>query len=99
VPEYNPKGTHVGRRDFIKATTMASMVATLPETAFLDRDITGGLLQSGSGGKRLLFLTDAPAAFEKFLESIKSNGELGFLVNSVMVNYQKPPEVSASAQG
>jgi hypothetical protein len=102
VPEYNPKGIHVGRRDFIKTTTMAaSMAATLPETAFLNRAVTGAFPQSGSGGtgKKLLFLSDAPAAFEKFLESIKSNGELGFVVNSGTVNYQKPQEVLSAAQG
>jgi hypothetical protein len=98
--KYNPKGMHVGRRDFIKTTTMASMAATLPGTALLDQG-TGGLLKSKSGGakKRLLCLTESPATFDKFLESIRNIKEFDFLVNPITVNYQKPQEVIRSIQG
>jgi len=44
-------------------------------------------------------LSDSPATFEKFLESIRSIKEVDFLVNPVTVNYQKPQEVIESIQG
>ena len=35
---YNRQGIHVGRRDFIKTTTMASVAATLPGNTLLSQD-------------------------------------------------------------
>ena len=96
----DPRAVHVGRRDFIRTTTMASMAATLQGTAIVGRD-TGGLLKPKPDGtkKRLLCLTDAPAAFEKFLESIRSIKGVDIHVNPITVSYQKPQEVVESIQG
>jgi hypothetical protein len=79
---------------------MAGMSTTLPGTALLGQD-TGGLLKSGPGGmrKKLLFLNDSPAAYEKFMESIRSIREVNVLVNPVTVNYQKPQEIIESIRG
>jgi L-fucose isomerase-like protein len=93
------KEMHVGRRDFIKTTTMAGMAATLPGTPLLSQN-TGGLLKSRSQGmkKKLLFLSDSPASFESFLKAVKEIREVEFLVQPITVNYQKPQEVIASIQ-
>jgi len=88
------KGIHVGRRDFIKTTTMAGMAATLTGSTLLGQD-PGALRKSGPGGmkRKLLFLSDSPASFEPFMNSIRSVKEVEFLLNPVTVNYQKPQEV------
>lgn len=98
--KYSGRRTHVGRRDFIKASTIASMAATLPGTALLGQD-TGSLLKSRPGGikKRLLCLSDSPATFEKFLESVRSIKEIDLIADPVTVNYQKPQDIAASIQG
>jgi hypothetical protein len=98
--QHGNKGIHVGRRDFIKTTTMASVVATLPGSALLGQD-TGGLLKPGAGGmkRRLLFLSDAPATFERLTNSIQSIKEVEFLLNPVTVNYQKPQEILTGIKG
>jgi hypothetical protein len=79
---------------------MASMAATLQGTAIVGQD-TGSLLKPKPDGtkKRLLCLTDAPAAFEKFLESIRSIKGVDIHVNPITVSYQKPQEVVESIQG
>jgi hypothetical protein len=96
----DPKGMHVGRRNFIKTTTMAGMAATLPGTALLGQD-TGGVLKSRPDGmkKKLLCLRDSPSTHQKFIESIGSSKEFELLVNPVTVNYQKPQEVIDAIQG
>lgn len=100
MPKNAPKGMNFGRRDFIKTTAMASVAATLPGTA-LHGQGSAGLSKSGPGGKtkRLLCLTDAPAAFEKFTEQIKAVKEVDFLVDAVTVNYQKAQEVIDAVKG
>jgi hypothetical protein len=88
------KGNHVGRRDFIKATTFAGMAATLPGTALLGQE--GGAPQQPkpSGMKRkLLFVSDSPETFGKLMDSIRSVKEVEFLLNQVTVNYQRPQEI------
>jgi hypothetical protein len=97
MPKYDIKSMQVGRRDFIKTTTMASMAATLPATASLSQE-SGGLLKSRPDGikRKLLCLSDSPATFEKLMDSIRSIKEVDFLLNPVTVNYQKPQEVLAS---
>lgn len=96
----DPQKMNVGRRDFIRTTTMAGMAATLPGTALPAQD-AGSLLKSRPDGakKRLLCLTDSTAAFEKFLESIRSIKGADLLVNPVAVNYQKAQEVIDAVKG
>jgi hypothetical protein len=100
VLKYEPEGIHIGRRHFLKTTTIAGMAATLPGANLLSQD-TGAILRSRPDGmkKKLLCLSDSPATFEKFMESIRSIKEVDILVNPVTVNYQKPQEVIASIQG
>lgn len=98
--ERDHKDVHVGRRDFLKTTTMASMAAALPAKSLLGQD-TGSLLKTRpkEGKRNLLFLSDSTAAYEKLIELIRSNKEAGFLVTPLQVNYQKPQEIIQAIQG
>ena len=94
------KEIHVGRRNFIKTTTMASVAATLPGTRLVSQD-TESPSKPRPGGmkKKLLCLSDSPAAYEQFIESIKSIPETDLLVSSIKVNYQKPQEIIQTIHG
>jgi hypothetical protein len=76
------------------------MAATLPQAVLPGQEM-GGLLKSRHDGTKtnLLYLTDAPAMFEKFIASIKSIKEVDFRVTPVTVNYQKPQELLQAIQG
>jgi L-fucose isomerase-like protein len=98
--ELNLKCVHVGRRDFIKTTTLAGMAATLPVTSLVAQEPRGALKPSPQGKKRhLLFLTDTPAAYEKLTESIRAIKEYEFEVTPVLMNMQKMQELGKSIQG
>ena len=89
--------THVGRRDFIKTTTMAGVAATLPEA--LAQNSIGVAKAVNNGNKRkLLLLTDFPNAFERLIQSVKSIKEYEFSVVSAKADYQKPQEIIKSIQ-
>jgi hypothetical protein len=96
-------GTHkdqVGRRDFIKTTTMASVAATIPGTGLLGQDTESPLKSKPSKRqKKLLCLSDSPAAYERLIESIKSIPGTDLLVSLIKVNYQKPQEIIQSIGG
>jgi L-fucose isomerase-like protein len=47
----------------------------------------------------VLFLTDAPATYEKLVQSIKAIREFEFVVSPVKVNYQKPEDLGKAFQG
>jgi hypothetical protein len=84
----------VGRRDFIKATTMASVAATLPANGLLSQDTAVSSTTSpGAAKKKLLCLSDNPKAYEGLMESIKSFSQANLLTSSVRVDYQKPEEI------
>lgn len=86
------KGVHVGRRDFLKTTTMASMAATLPGT--LLQNSASVVNPENLGNKRkLLFMGGYPKAYEKLIESVKSIKEFEITVVSIQTNYQKPKEI------
>jgi len=88
------KEIHVGRRSFIKATSMASVAATLPATRLVGQDAEGSSTPGGSGmKKRLLCLSSSPETYEPLIESIKSIPETDLLVSSVKVNFQQPQEI------
>jgi hypothetical protein len=90
----------VGRRDFIRATTIASMAATLPGAPLFGQDAGSSLKSRPDGMKRkLLCLSDSQATYEKIKGSIASIKEVDFLVNPVTVNYLKPQEVIEAVQG
>ena len=86
------KETHVGRRDFLKTTTMAGMAATLPETLLQNPE---SAVRSDNRGsiRKLLLLTGYPKAYEQLIQSVKSIREFEFAVVSIQTNYQKPQEI------
>jgi L-fucose isomerase-like protein len=89
------KGVHVGRRDFLKTTTMAGMAATLPETLLQNSESV--VKPENRGNKRkLLFLSGYPKAYEHFIQSVKSIKE--FAVVSIQTDYQKPQEIIKTIQ-
>ncbi len=94
------KTNPVGRRDFIRTSTIAGMAAALPAASLPSQD-GRGLFKSGPyrTNKKLLCLTDAPDASGKLLESIRSLKEARYEANSVTVDYQKPQEIIAAIRG
>jgi L-fucose isomerase-like protein len=91
------KGFHVGRRDFLKTTTMAGMAATLPET--LLQDSGRAVRPDNRGNKRkLLLLGGYPKAYDNFVQSVKSIKEYEFTVVSIQTDYQKPQEIIKTIQ-
>ncbi len=90
----NHKEIQVGRRDFIKTTTMASVAATLPGASHVRQDAERpSKPMPGGMKKKLLCLSDSPESYEQFIESIRSIPGTDLLVSSIKVNYQKPPEI------
>ncbi len=87
----------VGRRDFIKTTTMASMAATLPGA--LAQDSVSVAKPVNRGNKRkLLVLSDYPNAYERLIQSVKSIKEFEFSVVSTQANYKQPQEIIKTIQ-
>jgi hypothetical protein len=69
----DPKDIRVGRRAFIKTTTLASVAATLPVTELISQNSAGSSAAlPGGRTKKLLFLSNNPKAYEGFMESIHS---------------------------
>jgi len=96
--EMDQKGFHVGRRDFLKTTTLAGMAAALP--ILPEQDSRSTFRKSPDGTKRnLLLLSDNPPEYERLVQSIKSIKEFDFTVSSIKINYQKPQEILKSIQG
>lgn len=92
MPGSNHKKTYVGRRDFIKTTAMAGVAATLSEKSPAGK-ATESTTEQRWKGKKLLFLSDSPEAYERFIESLKSIPETNLLVSPIKVNFQKPQEI------
>jgi hypothetical protein len=90
-------GTHVGRRDFLRTTTMAGMAATLPEALLQNSERV--VKPENRGNKRkMLFLSGYPKAYEHLIESVKSIKEFDFKVVSIQTNYQKPQKLIKTIQ-
>jgi len=88
---------HVGRRDFIKTTTMASMAAALPEAPAQNSQSV--VKRPNKGNKRkLLLLSDLPDAYERLIQSVKSIREYEFSVVPVKADYQKTQEIIKTIQ-
>jgi hypothetical protein len=67
------KGIHVRRRDFIKTTAMASMVAGLPGTGLAGQDAENLSKPKPNGTQiKLVCINDSQAMHEQLIESIKS---------------------------
>lgn len=87
----NKKHSGVSRRNFIKATAVAGISATLPLPSFAGQDRALGLKPSPAGNKRnLLFMSGTPERNEKFISSIKSIGEYQVNVTPVKTNFNNP---------
>jgi len=94
VLKLNRKDIHVGRRDFIKTTSIASVAATLPAAKLAGQDAGSSTNHSPVGTKqKLLFLSSNPENHEKFIESIRSVPGTDLLVTSIKVDFQKPQEI------
>ena len=90
----NHKEIHVGRRDFLKTTTMAGVAAAIPGTRPAGGNAAGpSRPRQGGMKKKLLFLSDNPKAHESFIESIRSIPGTDLQVSSIQVSYQKPEEI------
>jgi len=92
MPREDHKGVHVGRRDFLKTTTMAGMAVTFPGT--LPEKSKSVVKPENRGNKRkLLLLSGYPKAYENLIQSVKSIREFEFTVVTVQPDYQKPQEI------
>jgi L-fucose isomerase-like protein len=91
---------HIGRRDFIKTTAIASMAGALPATNILGQD-AGSPMKSRYKGKQrnLLFLSDNPAAYEPLINSIKSIKEFDFVVDAVKADFKNPKDIRKYIEG
>lgn len=91
---------HVGRRDFIKTTTMASVAASFSGTRLVGQDAESPSKSKPNGTKKkLLCLSDSQAVHERLIESIKSLPGTDLLVSQIKVNYQRPQEIIQSIRG
>jgi L-fucose isomerase-like protein len=100
MEENSAKAGHVGRRTFIKATTLAGAAAAIPIASFaVQDDLKGAFKASPEGNKRtVLFLTDSPKKYEPLINKIRAIKEFEFTVSPVEVNIQRSPETVSPAQ-
>jgi len=102
MAEHEATGIQVGRRDFIKATALAGVVAaTLPGTSLAAQEGVKAVFKpSPEGTKRnVLFITDAPKRYEPLMNRIRAIREFEFTVSPLEVNLQKSPESVRSSLG
>ena len=93
------KFTGVSRRGFIKTTALAGMAATLPLPSFAGQEMVTGVKPSPAGNKRnLLFMSNVPERYEKFISSIKSIREYQVDVTPVKTDFKNPPELLKPVQ-
>jgi hypothetical protein len=92
---------HVGRRDFIKATTLAGMAGTLPGASLLAQDTPRqSKLRNTGKTRKVLFVSDSLSSNEKIIDSIKAIREYEFQVIPIQASLQqKPQEVVRLVQG
>jgi hypothetical protein len=101
--EKDQKEVYVGRRDFIKTTTLVSIAATFPGANLLGQEAKSAYKASPKERKRnLLLWCDSPETYEKtyekLIKSIKSIKEFDFSVFPIKADYQKPLEITKSIQ-
>jgi hypothetical protein len=91
---------HVGRRDFIKTTTMAGVAATIPGTALLGQNAAKpSQSKANRTQKKVLCLSSSPSEHEQLVQSIKSIPGTDLLVTLTRVDYQRPQEVLQAIRG
>jgi hypothetical protein len=87
----------VGRRDFIKTTTIAGMAAALPATGLLGQSTEKpSTLKAGGMQKKVLCLSESPSARARLVESIKSIPGTDLNVSLIGVDYRRPQEIVKS---
>lgn len=92
--------TQVGRRDFLKATTLAGVAAAFPGKGITAQvPSMPGRTPSQGRRRKVLFVSDSTASYEKLMESIRAVKEFDFEVQPVQINYQKPQEILKAVQG
>jgi L-fucose isomerase-like protein len=98
MAENDAKGNHVGRRDFIKTTTLAGVAAALPGAGLAGQDIVKGVFKPSPEGikRNVLFLTDSPKKYEPLINKIRAIKEFEFTVSPVEVNLQRSPDIASS---
>lgn len=88
-------GCHVGRRDFLKTSTIAGMAATIPAASLLGQEAARPFKPRRTGGRRkVLFITDTPASYGAFVDGIRAIKGAELQVTAAAVNYQKPKEIA-----
>jgi L-fucose isomerase-like protein len=94
------KEEQVGRRDFLKTSSLAGMAATLPAASLFSQENPSLPKARPQGNKRkLLLLSDAPKNYEQFANAIRSSiKEYDLTVSSAPFNYQKPQEIVQAIQ-
>jgi hypothetical protein len=92
------KPGQVGRRDFIRATTLAGMTGTLPLASLLAQDAPMPSRSRNTGKTRkVLFVSDSPSNYEKLIDSIRRIREYEFEVIPRRISLQlKPQEIVRS---
>jgi L-fucose isomerase-like protein len=91
---------HVGRRNFIKTSALAGVVAALPGAGFAAPDAIKGVFKPSPQGavRNLLFLTDNPKKYEPLVNKIKAIKEFEIAVTPVQINLQKNPDAVNAEQ-
>ncbi len=84
---------HVGRRDFIKTTTLASVAVALPESALAQNSTIVSRPARKGNKRKLLLLSDFPDALERLIQSVKAIKEFEFSVVTAKTDYQNAQEV------
>jgi len=82
-----------GRRDFIKAATMAGLTAAIPPAVIGRQDAIRSAARGKTGTlQKLLCVFDNPAPHEKFIEAVRAMQGSHLEVHVVAADYGKPDE-------
>jgi hypothetical protein len=94
------KITHVGRRDFIKTTTLASMAGTLSGTSLIAQNASVRSKPRNTGkSRKVLFVSDTLSSNERIFDAIKAIWDYEFQIIPIQASLQqKPQEVAKSVQ-
>ena len=99
MPRSDDNLINVGRRDFLKTTTMAGMAAALPAAGIANQGtVSTKRTQQPGAKKKLLFLSDSTSTYQKVIDLLKEIPEIEFLP-PVQFNSQNPQEIGSSLQG
>jgi hypothetical protein len=91
---------HLGRRNFIKTTTLAGVAAaTIPAKTLLGQDARKSPQTKAAGiQKQVLCIGESPQNHQHLIESIKSIPGADLLVSTLSADYQRPQEIVQAVQ-